>query len=459
MGDYRRETTPNIARFAAHENGTSFPKAFSHGIFTKPSAGSILTGTYPSHHGLGFHNDTIPPQLPTIAELLSESGYTTAAVSEMGNVSSATELDRGFDRFAGPERYISLRDKFKGVIAHPRAVYHQLRLYAENPTEFLASIREEDFAMQKMGSLLNTQILSNWIRELQAGSTPYFAYSHFLGPHTPYVPPPGFLRVFADGVSMSLEDAVALSRRVFANRDAIYEMNANRCPLSDKEWNALEMLYDAEIRYADYFIGQLLQSLQRTGLDDTIVVVTADHGELFGERGVYTHKLLLDDGIVHVPRVVYNGHLLIDCDHEYVQHLDIIKTFLSKAGVDTDHLHGINLNEETRDEAFFQRRDYTKAFEEYRSRNPDFDENRFHRYQTDGIRTDEYKYTRSDDKERLLLFPDEETNVIEDNSEVAEDLAERLSERKERVGPRLESDESASFSEELEEQLEHLGYR
>jgi len=187
-----------------------------------------------------------------------------------------------------------------------------------------------------MGPLLNTSILSDWIRGVQAGNNPYSAYGHFLGPHTPYVPLPGFLRTFDDDVSMILEDAVALSRRVFANCDAIYEMNANGCPLSDEEWNALEMLYDAETRYADHFIGQLLQSLQWTGLNDTIVVVTADHGELSGERGVYTHKLLLDDGVLHVLLVVYNDHLLTDRDHKYVQHLNVIKTFLSKAGVDTD---------------------------------------------------------------------------------------------------------------------------
>ncbi|MEA5388445.1 sulfatase-like hydrolase/transferase [Haloarculaceae archaeon H-GB11] len=98
MSGYRRDTTPNLARLAS--GGRSFSECTAHSNFTLVSAPSILTGTYPSHHGVGMGiNDRLPESVPTVAELLSAAGYHTGCISEIARVSDATGLDRGFDTF------------------------------------------------------------------------------------------------------------------------------------------------------------------------------------------------------------------------------------------------------------------------------------------------------------------------------------------------------------------------
>ena len=99
VGGAATDTTPNLARIADADRGRVVPGCVAHGVWTLPSSASILTGTYPTHHGAGITGEAIPEQLPTVAERLREAGYHTRCLSPNSHLSSATGLDRGFDEF------------------------------------------------------------------------------------------------------------------------------------------------------------------------------------------------------------------------------------------------------------------------------------------------------------------------------------------------------------------------
>ncbi|MFB6130345.1 MAG: sulfatase-like hydrolase/transferase, partial [Salinigranum sp.] len=97
---YGRETTPELDALAAERGARAFGDCHAHGIWTRSSSASILTGTYPTHHTVGLDTDSrLPDELDTVPELLGRAGYTTACVSPNPNLSSSSGLDRGFDRF------------------------------------------------------------------------------------------------------------------------------------------------------------------------------------------------------------------------------------------------------------------------------------------------------------------------------------------------------------------------
>lgn len=93
------DTTPGLRARAERDDGRWFDACHAHGIYTLPSSASILTGTVASHHDVGMGSERLPAEIPTVAERFAAAGYWTAALSTVGHVSSATGLDRGFDRF------------------------------------------------------------------------------------------------------------------------------------------------------------------------------------------------------------------------------------------------------------------------------------------------------------------------------------------------------------------------
>jgi len=289
---YERPTSPTLDAIA--EDGTLFLDPSAPAAWTKPSTGTILTGLYPSRHGALYHGSIL--QLPegerTLAEAFQDSGYVTAGFVSNPNIKRVFEFDRGFDEFFDSPvedtvTLASIRGSHFGQILM-RLMRHQFNWKYEN------DVRQ-----------MNRHILA-WLEENR--EEPFFLYLHYIDPHIPYSPPSPYLEDFQQDHGF----VVLNERKELVGRD----------------------LYDGEIRYLDDGIADLVAKLEELGMwDDTIVVVTSDHGEEFFEHGVLGHGFSLYQPVVGVPVFVRGpgvakGRRVSDP----VQVLDLPATVLDLAG-------------------------------------------------------------------------------------------------------------------------------
>ena len=270
---YRRTTTPYLDALADGSGAVRFSHAYSPSTWTKPVAASILSGCYPPAHGVRTRNDLFIRSVPRLPELLQSAGYRTAAVSTIGNVSSALGFAIGFDHFVDLYKEPSLDSRRE--VSNTGA----WKLYFEEDTTVVLPLAED----------VNRFALA-WLDEAhEADARPWFLFLWVLDPHDPYYPPPGYDRWLDPAYRGRIDGSAESVRRVRGRADV----------------QRLVDLYDGEIAYADEQFGHLVADLRARGLyDDTLIVVAGDHGEAFGEHGDYVHGHLAYDEVMHVPLIV-----------------------------------------------------------------------------------------------------------------------------------------------------------
>jgi len=242
---YSRVRTPALNRLA--QDGIRFANAFTPSPITTSSHASILTGRFPSAHGVLNFGMPLDRRFPTWAEFLRESGYRTAAF--IGSlVLDSRQMARGFDR--GFESYENFPSRHSSAMrCHPDASKSGT---CRGPRRWG---RLERRAMDVVGRA------KKWLQAHPAG--PRFLWVHLYDPHDPYIPPPPFSITYRDHP------------------------------------------YDGEIAYADSALLHLLNFLQsQHGYAGALIVVVGDHGEGLGEHREETHGTFLYDATLHVPLIV-----------------------------------------------------------------------------------------------------------------------------------------------------------
>lgn len=397
----------------------SFETAIAHAKHTPKSVASILTGKYPAEHRVNYESNTLDEPIPTVTEAFRAEGYETVCVSNNGWVSSETGLDRGFE----------------DCTLLPKSPKDIIQLFGIRETaKFLVNIRKHSAGFQRdmgrhSGAYLMSKIVSDKLDALTDRSDPFFLYVHFNEPHRAYYPPLSWFDTYADQFEMSTHHAGEFSMDVHHN---LTERVAEGCPFTDDQWKALKTLYDTEIRYTDMFIGELFQQIQNQ-FDDTVVIVSSDHGEHFGERGALAHRYVLDDALLRVPLVVTG--LDVESTAAPVQHSDVMRTVLEMAGADAEFVDGLDLRKETREFAVSQ--DNESAQDGLLERNPDFDLDRFFPNVDDtlpertALRTKTHRYVRgADGTEVLFEIPHEAEG---------DDIADTRPDLRRNLGARLDS--------------------
>lgn len=438
MSGYERDTTPHIQKLANHSDGVSFSSCFSHARSSPASVPSILSGTYPSKHRTYFGNSKqFPSEIPLVSELLSNAGYRTVGLSNNGYASSLTNLERGFDDFT------LLGSTPKEILqsAGPK-----------NVLKYLANIRRHsvgfktDFHAHSGGYLLN-ELAKEKIRETRQ---PLFMYVHYNEPHRAYYPPLPYLDRFTNNIEMKGSEAASVALEIHHN---LLQVVANGCNLSEEEWDALIAMYDSEIAYTDDLVGKLLEIIEEQ-LGETIVVVTADHGELFGEDDMLAHKYSINNAVLNVPMVI-NGIPELS-DEGIIQHSDVMRTLLEIAGAETETIQGVDLRTDTREYAISQSGD--ADLEPLLEKNPDFDQSKFCTEEYSVIQNGEYKYVQRPDDPRLYRLPDEKTNIIEEAEEQSAEMDAWLTEWLETEGQQVETGSEAELDDKMKSRLADLGY-
>ena len=305
---YFRETSPTLDRLA--KEGVLFEDSYASGIATGPGFTSIVTGLYPVSHKYYITPYNVPnayqldDDIPVIAEIMWDNGYVTAAVDNLINFRSHMKhFVRGYEYYMNPTKT-------------SRWVHHHV-----------------------IASEVNKKVLP-WIR--QHSYERFFLFIHYWDPHTPYNQPEGYRKVFkhkrGDYSDLKVMRASAGYDYVpgWGRVDEIVEGDENK---------SID-LYDGEILYVDNAVAEVVETLKDEGiLDETLIIVTSDHGEQLGQHGIWGHAGL-HESVIRVPLIIrYPKKLPKGVRVKgYVQQADIVPTILSLAGIKTDYkFDGVNL--------------------------------------------------------------------------------------------------------------------
>jgi arylsulfatase A-like enzyme len=279
---YARPTSPNLDRIA--RQGVLFESAFSTSSWTQPSHASMLTGRYTYEHGADAYR-RLDDRYPTIAEALQARGYRTGAFSANFRVfCRRLGFGRGFHHFEDYYRSVDtiLVSTFYGRMVEEYVLHRGFGF--------------EDQIGRRWVDAINCAVLG-WIDRDQG--RPFFAFLNYFDVHDPYVPPQPYRSMFSP-----LENPGGLINSYWGV-DHIYVLT------TPEQLQGEIDAYDGAIAYVDHHIDQLLGELQARGLaENTLVVITSDHGESFGEHGLLQHTNSLYREVIHVPLLfLWPGHL------------------------------------------------------------------------------------------------------------------------------------------------------
>jgi uncharacterized sulfatase len=225
--------------------------------------------------------------------------------------------------------------------------------------------------------------------------------------------------------------------------------------LSDPEWEGIKALYDAELLYADHVANRIISVAESSSCGPLHVVITGDHGELFGEHGLIGHNLVLHDGVTKVPMIVTGLDGIKTGDGTLTQHIDVTQTIANEAGVDSEQFEGRDLRNGDRSYAISQRG--VGQLDEYTKFDNSFDTSRFFRWPFTCVRTQNYKYVANKHRSALCELPDETRNVEEEHPSIVDRLSD-IVDREELDWSRQVEQEDVEFDERARKQLRDLGY-
>ena len=363
-----RAETPATDAFA--EEATDFRRAISAAPWTLPSVTSMLTGEHPHEHGAtsqGFE----PDDDRTVVDDLREAGYECVHFSPKTWIGDWLPQGRGFDRveeFTGPEHRhfddgADVRRLSEGVARGPEWYATVLRraLQSENPAKSLGNVamykyREatEDAwlddvrASERAAELADAQFadLASETRSVSTasggtasdGDEPFFAYVHLMDPHLPFYVPEEFRSPTRPPGCESYDEELDYLDDLM---DDLWEIRLGDRRLSDAELRYLRRRYADEVEYADRVVGEILDSISQHEIyDDTLVVLTADHGEHLGEgdgRTLLDHQTSVGLPLVRVPLLArYPGRFGPAERDDLVQTTHVAETVRALAGLEYD---------------------------------------------------------------------------------------------------------------------------
>lgn len=319
--------TPGFAEVA--HSGVCFDWAFGAGPATPISHASLYAGQYPSEHGVTGQYINLPTDVPVLAEWFSSAGYDTYGITGPAKMGSPWGYDRGFDEMYEP--------------------YHDRPSIAskEGLLQTLTQSRFRRFVWRKLtrGENDHTRLKFELLRDtIRSGlDDPFFALCNFVTVHAEYDPPrpykmeatPEFTRprwsllekLLGEHGEIDRSD-IRLDRILHVQSgDGVGRFLANPEYLNDAEIALLRKWYAASVEFLDDELQKFLAFYERELQDDTILILTADHGEQLGEHGLWEHSHYLYDETLHVP-LIMTGPALPEGSRrtDLVSHVDIFDT-------------------------------------------------------------------------------------------------------------------------------------
>jgi len=287
---HARPTSPNLDAVA--RNGVRFTDVTAAAPWTLPSHATMFTGLYPAHHGVKSHETRLPESIQTLAEELRDGGFSTMAVVNTHNIGAPQfQLQQGFQRFSYVQELVE---------------DSRMRMRTPNGGENVIAEAKEFLAQRE-------------------AEKPFFLFLHFYDVHTDFTPRDEFKQRFVepyagklDGRSQQL-DGVRKRGEVLSAADLAF----------------LHQMYEAEIAQLDELLGRFFAWLAEQHLaDDTLIVITSDHGEEFQEHGGLLHGRTQYQEVMRVPLFLAGpgipAGVVVDTP---VNGVDLTPTLLAALGV------------------------------------------------------------------------------------------------------------------------------
>jgi len=294
---YDKPTSPRIDALA--RQSTVFTHCYAAAPWTLPSVVSLMTSQFSCEHGVVIDGQAVSTSTKTVAERMKQAGYQTASFYANPYAGPISGLDRGFDHCA----------------------FHR---FADG------------------------EVLDAWLDT--AGDEPFFLYIHNIEPHDGFLAPQRLVAEFGsvpqarmDAIGKMLQKYRQLTRADFAagrpvgttdNTDEQTQLMRQLAGHLDE----INVMYDAAVRLADERVGSVIDALKRRGVwDDTIFIVTADHGQEFYEHGGWQHDQSEYEELVHVPLIVRQppGTAHVDKLDAIVSLVDVAPTLTGALGLES----------------------------------------------------------------------------------------------------------------------------
>lgn len=279
---YERDTSPNID--ALSRESVLFEWAFGPAPNTLPSQTTILSSLHPTVHGAFSEEDRVPEEVTTLAEVLNDAGFRTAAFTDGGFMSKMFGLSQGFELYDG-----------------------------------------------RRGGLERTgDKILQWVR--QHAQENFLLLVHTYDVHAPYDPPEPFKSRYTDGLEAPTPGFEPTIEKLLEVRKSHFTPNPTPLPPNDLAFSVAR--YDGGIRYVDNWIGIFVDELKTLGLlDRATLVVLSDHGEEFQEHGSVGHEKIYST-VTHIPMIFrFPGGNVRQRIDKVVSAVDVMPTLLDVAGV------------------------------------------------------------------------------------------------------------------------------
>ena len=449
---HHRFTSPSLDLFAL--GGTVFEDASSVAPWTLPAHASMLTGLYPLSHGVIDVDRKLPKEIPTLARLLADGGWTTAAaVNSSWLLKDRHEVTRDFDHF----------------------------------------LFVEDIADERLPTTAITNRALHWIREFKDSNL--FIFMHYYDIHSDYASIPRYEKLLVseydgkvDGTTWqlniaSMPDAYIESCKADFDKEKCtfgggdppryVDGSTEKIEFQVDDLQHLEELYDAGIRQFDDELNRLFKALAAENrLESAQIIITSDHGEEFSEHGSFYHFITTYQEILHVP-LIFRGHGIAPNRRVSapVSIVDIVPTILGWAkieappateGIDLGPLLEISVREdETRraENELMKRFQYAEAaggLQWERTAEglvPTFS----------SIRQGNFKWVNLSEGWESALYdlsndPGERSNIAHERPALAESLREAMEIRRAEMDSRPQSITTIEIDPEEAERLRALGY-
>ena len=312
MGGYSRNTSPNIDKFA--EESVVFENAFSPASWTLPSGISTFTSLYPFTHKVVDRslNSTLNPKIITLADILRENGYKTAAFTGGFDYSPRFGLTNRFDVESSGEEHVPRENENSSLTG-----YGVFASSAPAALEWLKNNKDNEF----------------------------FLFVQGFDVHCPYTPPQPFDKLYDPEYKGNIdfsycywtfdrtEPKIDRGRKYYTAVKSVYPVTRNEVRLYDEDIKHMVALYDGEINYVDSVLGEFLDGVKEMELsDNTIIILTSEHGDMFGKHGRFERGGSLTgtfyDDVVHVPLIIYHPKLKPKRVNGLAQSMDIMPTVL-----------------------------------------------------------------------------------------------------------------------------------
>ena len=326
---YKRDTTPNIRNLA--KEGTLYTRSFCSSASTLATNASIFTGMYASRHGAHYSKNApnakpLSDEFTTLAEVLSDKGYIT-----MGIVSEFIYLSRNFHMNQGFQYFDSrmLPHFFKKTQPfYLRSLVRQIFALIFPTHDYHVVFRKAEEINSVVFDLLN---------RLKGVKKPFFMFINYMDAHRPHIPPSPFDTLYP-GKSESI--------KTDQNNSMSQEIMSFKRSITAKERNHLISQYDGGINYIDFNIGKLIARLKDLSLyENTVIIITSDHGEAFGDRNLMEHGVSVYRDQIYVPLIIKypndkNGRVI----KNLASSVDIMPTILDVTGCKIpENIQGMSL--------------------------------------------------------------------------------------------------------------------